>query len=271
MKFQVNHDLHCHSTLSSCCGDPNQTIQAIYDRAVRQGLETQCITDHLWDSAVPGPSNWYAPQNIEHVKKGKAELLAILAKRETGPRMIFSCETEYCGGGKLGLSPANFDEFDFIIIPPNHFHMVNFTRDEAINTEEAIAELFVRRLEELIALDLPWEKVGIAHLNCSLTFREGDPAKVFATMDEMRLKKVFSFLAARGAGIEINTSSFRDGWRQREEEQLRLFQIARDCGCKFYIGSDAHSLEGMEGMMEIAEEVVNLLGLTEEQRYSIPG
>ena len=270
MKFQVNHDLHCHSTLSSCCGDANQTIQAIYDRAVQQGLETQCITDHLWDSAVPGPSNWYAPQNIEHVKQGKAELEAILAKRTDGPRMVFGCETEYCGGNKLGLSREGFEEFDFVIIPPNHYHMVNFTRDAAINTEEAIAELFVSRLEELTKLDLPWEKVGIAHLNCSLTFREGDHAKVYAIMDEARLKTVFSFLAARGAGIEINTSCFGAGWREREEEQLRLFRIARDCGCKFYIGSDAHSIQGMEGMMEVGREVVDLLELTDEQRYRIP-
>ena len=270
MKFQVNHDLHCHSTLSSCCGDKNQTIQAIYDRAVRQGLETQCITDHLWDNAVPEPSKWYAPQDIDHVKQGKAELEAILAERSGGPRMVFGCETEYCGGGKLGLSRGNFDEFDFVIIPPNHFHMINFTRDEKINTEEAIAELFVQRLEELTELDLPWEKVGIAHLNCSLVFREGDPCKVYAIMDEARLKKVFDFLAARGAGIEINTSCFGTGWREKEEEQLRLFKIARDCGCKFYIGSDAHSLKGMENMMEVAREVVDLLELTEEQRYLIP-
>ncbi len=270
MKFQVNHDLHCHSTLSACCGDKKQTIQAIYDRAVRQGLETQCITDHLWDREAPGPSSWYAPQDIDHVKQGKAELQAILAGREVGPRMVFGCETEYCGGEKLGLTRANFDEFDFIIIPPNHFHMINFTRDEAINTEEAIAELFMQRLEQLTELDLPWEKVGIAHLNCSLVFREGDPSKVYAIMEEARLRKVFTFLAARGAGIEINTSCFGAGWREREEDQLRLFKIARDCGCKFYIGSDAHSVKSMEGMMEVAREVVDLLELTDEQRYCIP-
>ena len=89
-------------------------------------------------------------------------------------------------------------------------------------------------------------------------------------MDEARLKKVFDFLAARGAGIEINTSCFGTGWREKEEEQLRLFKIAIDCGCKFYIGSDAHSLKGMENMMEVAREVVDLLELTEEQRYLIP-
>lgn len=193
MKFQVNHDLHCHSTLSACCGDKKQTIRAIYERAVRQGLETQCVTDHLWDRKAPGPSRWYASQDINHVKQGKAELEAIWAQQGDGPRMVFGCETEYCGGQKLGLTRENFDEFDFVIIPPNHFHMINFTRDESINTEEAIAELFTQR----------------------------------------------------------------------------LFKIARDQGCKFYIGSDAHSLKSMEGMMEVAREVVDLLELTDEQRYQI--
>ena len=270
MKFAINHDLHCHSTLSACCSDKKQTIQAIYERAQRQGLETQCITDHLWDRVVAGASKWYEPQDIDHVKQGRALIQEVIRLQPGSPRMVFGCETEYCGSGKLGIAKEHFDEFDFVIIPPNHFHMIDFTRDKAINTEEAVAELFTQRLEELADMDLPWQKIGIAHLNGRLTFKEGDYAKVFNIMDEARLRAVFAKMAARGAGIEINTSCFPDGWREREKEQLRLFQIARDEGCLFYIGSDAHSNKSMETMLERARLVVDLLELTEEQRYRIP-
>lgn len=266
MKFSVQHDFHCHSYLSSCCANPAMSVGAIYERARREELTAQCITDHLWDSAVPGASDWYKPQDIAHIEQNKTELAKL---PKGGPRMYFGCETEYCGDGKLGLAPEHFDHFDFIIIPPNHFHMKNFTRMETIDTEEKIAELFTQRLEEISQLTLPWHKIGIAHLNCRLTFKEGDAAKVFAIMDEQRLKAVFNTFASRGAGIEINTSGFAPGWEKQQKEQLRLLLIARDAGCRFYIGSDAHAPQALDVMRERARQVVTMLELTEEQQFCL--
>lgn len=267
MKFSIDHDFHCHSVLSECCHDNNMTVQTIYEWAKKDGIEEQCITDHLWDSSVPGASNWYRPQNMNHVKQSLPQL-ATLPK--DGPRMYFGCETEYCGNGKLGLSKEHFDDFDFVIIPPNHFHMVGFTRMETVDTEEKVTELFTQRLEEISQLDLPWHKVGIAHLNCTLTFRGGDYLGILARMDEDRLKAVFCRLACAGAGIEINTDCFfGQGWAERKDDHLRLFRMARDAGCLFYIGSDAHDLKILGVRKERAREVVDLLELTEEQRFHI--
>lgn len=266
MKFSVQHDFHCHSYLSSCCANPAMNVAAIYERARREELTAQCITDHLWDSAVVGASDWYKPQDIAYVEQNKLELAKL---PNDGPRMYFGCETEYCGAGKLGLAPEHFDRFDWIIIPPNHFHMKNFTRMETVDTEEKAAELFVQRLEEIAGLALPWHKIGIAHLNCRHTFKEGDFTKVFALMDEQRLKAVFKTFASRGAGIEINTSGFAPGWEERQKEHLRLLMIARDAGCRFYIGSDAHAPQGMEVMRQRAKRVAELLELTEAQRFCL--
>jgi len=62
MKYIVDNDLHIHSYLSSCSDDPEQTPEAILSHAKKYGLKTICLTDHFWDSAVPGASEWYAPQ-----------------------------------------------------------------------------------------------------------------------------------------------------------------------------------------------------------------
>lgn len=279
MKFAVNHDLHCHSVLSSCCADPAMSVQAIYERAQREKLEAQCVTDHLWDAAVPGASAWYQSQDIAHVEQSLPQIAALRQSQAEGePKLYFGCETEYCGDGKLGLAPEHFDRFDFIIIPPNHFHMKNFTRLETADTAEKIAELFTKRLEELSQMDLPWHKIGIAHLNCSLTFAEGDYTKVFRTMDEDRLKAAFSSMVFRCAGktrvpvgIEINTSCFGPGWEEHQEDHLRLLKIARDAGCRFYVGSDAHGVEEMAMMQERARRVADLLELTETERFRIDG
>ena len=173
------------------------------------------------------------------------------------------------GGDRLALSPDSFGLFDWIIIPPNHFHMKGLTRSPELQTEKEMAELFVQRLEELVQLPLPWRKIGIAHLNCSLTFSEGDYLKVLEWMDEDRLAAVFARLAHLQAGIEINTSCFPEGWQAQEEAQLRLLKIARDQGCRFYVGSDAHSPEEMRCMQQRARQVADQLELTEEQRFRV--
>lgn len=261
MTFPINHDMHCHTQLSACSGDPQQSVQAILEHAKQHGYTLQCITDHLWDSDAPGASGWYAPQDIAHVKK------SLPLPRDEQVRLVFGCETEYCGGKKLGLHPSHYDAFDFIIVPPNHFHMKNFVRPDTYDTEEKIAELLIERLEQLSELDLPWRKVGIAHLNCGLLFREGDMARVLMLADEQRYRSVMRKFARLGAGIEINTSCFGPNWRAQEEAQLRLFRLAKEEGCKFYLGSDAHHPQELASVHKGGPEVCALLGLEESDQF----
>jgi len=264
MPFPIDHDLHCHSVLSSCSGNEKQTVQTILAHAKQHGYTVQCITDHLWDPKVPGASDWYAPQDIDHVRQ------SLPLPDGDGVRLIFGCETEYCGGEKLGLHPENYDKFDFIVIPPDHFHMKDFVRPSCYDTEEKIADLLVERLEQLLELPLPWRKVGIAHMTCGLIFTEGDECKVYRLVDEARFRAVMRRFAQLGTGIEINCSSFGPGWREHEDDHLRLYRLAKEEGCKFYLASDAHKPESLSLVPERGPEVVELLGLTEEHLYRIP-
>jgi histidinol phosphatase-like PHP family hydrolase len=158
IKANIIHDLHQHSVLSACCHDRDMTPERLLANAIEEGYDTICITDHAWDARVPGASKWYAPQTVEHI-------LQSLPLPSSGDiRFCFGCETEYCGGNKPGLNKTSYELFDFIVIPINHFHMIDFVRPSAINTPELITNLFLTRLEELQQLDLPWNKIGIPHL-----------------------------------------------------------------------------------------------------------
>ena len=263
MPFTIDHDLHCHTGLSFCSGDDQQTPRALLDHAKKRGYTVQCVTDHLWDSLVPGPSNWYAPQNVDHVRQ------SLPLPQDDRVRMVFGCETEYCGHGKLGLHPSHFDLFDFIVIPPNHFHMKDFVRPSSVDTEQKAADLLVERLEELSEMDLPWRKVGIAHMVCGLIFSEGDQTKVYDQVDEARFRAVMRRFAGLGAGIEINLSSFGDAWQDRADSYLRLYRLAKDEGCKFYLASDAHHNEELDLVPLRAPAVVQALGLTETDQFHI--
>ena len=68
MEFQIDHDIHIHSQISSCSRHPEQTNENILAYAKKNGLTTICLTDHYWDERIAGPSGWYAPQNTAHIK-----------------------------------------------------------------------------------------------------------------------------------------------------------------------------------------------------------
>ena len=69
MKF--DHDFHIHSKLSSCSNHPEQTNENILNYAKKNNLKKIILTDHYWDSAVSGASDWYEPQNFEHLNLAK--------------------------------------------------------------------------------------------------------------------------------------------------------------------------------------------------------
>ena len=261
MEMKLN-DLHCHSSLSACCADKRMTPERILRHAVEAGYETVCLTDHLWDSAVPGASGWYAPQNIEHVRS------ALPLPQAPSCHFYFGCETELPVNGVPVLSREHFDLFDFVVIPVNHMHMAGLVRAEGIDTPEKMAVNIENRLEGLLEQNLPFRKIGLAHLTIGLMFREGKIADVMRAMNEARLLRIMKGYAAAGTGIELNAGSFSE-MADRPDDILKIYRIAKEAGCRFYCSSDAHSVEAMDGVPKNLPAVIQALGLTEADAYRI--
>ena len=264
MSFPIDHDMHCHSILSVCSQDPGQTVSALLANAKKHGYTLQCITDHLWDPDVPGASGFYASQDIDHVRK------SLPLPEDEQVKMVFGCETEFLGGKKLALAPRHFDLFDFIVIPPNHFHMIDFVRPACYDTEEKLADLLVERLEEISLLDLPWHKIGIAHMN-GFILPGGDTNLLLRSVDEKRFRNVMRKFADFGAGIEINLCSdcFPADWQDHAEDVLRLHRMAKEEGCRFYLASDGHHPADFNDVAEKSPAVVRALGLTEQHLFRL--
>lgn len=58
---------------------------------------------------------------------------------------------------------------------------------------------------------------------------------------------------------------------EETEVVLRPYRIAKQYGCKFYCGSDAHHPNILDEAKTIFERTVNLLELTEEDKFTIRG
>ena len=265
MKYLVDHDLHIHSRLSACSGDPEQTPEAILNYAKESGYRTVCLTDHMWDDRVEGASRWYAPQNFLHVSQ------SLPLPQAEGIRFLFGAETEMLWDHTLGISPERFEKLAFVIIPISHFHMVGRTlTEEDAKTEEGRAARFLDKLEALLSMPLPFHKIGLAHLTSTLLGNKTHESECrvveLLMQDRIRLRELFSRVAQVGAGIELNTACFPYPLPEQRECVLRFYGEAKACGCKFYFGSDAHTRKGFLGRKQIAEELVEDLGLREEDK-----
>ena len=261
MKYVVDHDLHIHSGLSSCSADPEQNPARILQYAKDFGLKTVCVTDHFWDETVPGASNWYQPQNYAHIAQN------LPLPQAEGIRFLFGCETDMFKDMTVGLAKEHFDRFDFVIISINHFHMKKETiPEEYQTTPEKRAEFWAMKLEALLNMDLPFHKIGLAHLACHLIAPTRE--EYLSTLDaipQAELDRLFQKAADLGCGIELNQSDMNFA-QEEADTVLRIFRTAKKAGCKFYCGSDAHHPAGLGSAPAVFARAVDLLDLTEEDK-----
>ncbi len=264
MRYTVDHDLHIHSHLSLCSNDARQSTEAILRYGEASGFQTLCLTDHMWDSAVPGVEgmDFYQRQPYEHI----AEALPLPASDKV--RFLFGCETDLDRHLTLGISQALMDRLDFVIIPTTHLHMNGFTcaGDEGVAERAA---LWCRRFEAVLDMELPFHKIGIAHLTCGL-MHPGHHIEVLNAIPVEEYHRLFAKAAAVGVGIELNFDSF--GFDGAELETMLLpYRIAKETGCRFYFGSDAHHPAELASAKANFEHIVDLLALTEDEKFRLEG
>ncbi len=262
MRYIFDNDLHIHSSVSLCSKDPEQTPKRMLQYAKEYGLKTICIADHFWDKTVPGANEGYIIQNYDHIAVQKP-----LPQME-GIRFLFGCETELKHDLTLGIAKENYDLFDFIVIPTTHFHMEGFTltRDE-LATIKTRAKAWIKHFEAVLDMDLPFHKVGIAHLTCGLIYKKDkNYLKVINAIPDQEMYRLFTKAAKVGVGIELNADDmkFTD---QEADIILRPYSIAKKCGCKFYCGSDAHHPKALDDAKAIYERVIDYLQLTEDDKF----
>ena len=262
MKFQIDHDLHIHSYLSSCSKNPLQNPEAILGYAEKNNLKTLCITDHYWDTASGFPGNWYMTQNFDHISK-----ILPLPKRD-GIKLLFGCEGDMNKDKLVGIPAERFSAFDFIVIPTTHMHMKGFAiNEDDFLVAERCAALWSKRLDALLSADLPFEKVGIAHLACYLINKKSDEdyVKTLELIDEGEMHRLFERAAKLGVGIELNQDDMRLA-QKYTDAVLRPFRIAKEEGCKFYLGSDSHHPEDFANAHRHFAWAIDALDLTEDDK-----
>ena len=251
MRFVVDHDFHIHSTISPCCHDENQTPHAILQYAKENGLGKICLTNHLWDEKVESEADWHDGQRFSCVSS------VLPLPQDEKVNLLLGAEVDMDYNYVVGVHPDRFELLDFLVISTTHLHLAGNTVREKIKTPEEAALHWLKRYDELLKKDLPWHKTGIAHLTCGHIFK-GRTAEVITLLPDEKLYNLFSLSAEKGLGIELNMKTL---FSSEEEKNilLRPYYIAKDCGCKLYLGSDSHKVEALRGEKENFERIVTLL------------
>lgn len=271
MKFKFDHDLHVHSHLSLCSEDPAHNNERILKYAEERDFHTVCLTNHFWDEKVEGCGGYgYEIQNYAWIKQ------ALPLPQSDKVHFLFGCETEMSKDMQLGVSKERMKEFDFIIIPTTHLHFRNFTLKEEDDTVKGRANAWVKRFDAVLDKDLPFEKIGIAHLTSSCMARfmfdnRFDPRQrlldILSEIPSDEMYRLFKKAANVGVGIEFHAGcmTFND---DEADIMLRPYRIAKECGCKFYCGTDAHKV-CEEVSVNHFDKAIELLGLEESDKFDV--
>ena len=273
MRYVWDNDLHIHSKISLCSDDPEQTPERILEYAKENGLKNIVLTDHFWDKSVKVDINWYEGEDFDHGYDRVKQALPL--PQADGINFYFGCETELDRNFTLGIAKESFDKFDFVVIPTTHLHMLGFTIDRKDYAVENRARVWVERLEAVLNMDLPFHKIGLAHLTTPLctpiaenAFTLEDYKRFLDLLPQEKLVELFTKASRLGVGIELNFGSVIENDEVRPSI-MRIYRTAKECGCKFYFASDAHHPAAFSTRKAVFEFVIDELQLTEDDKFYI--
>lgn len=260
MRFTIDHDYHIHTTVSGCCHDSQQTPENILNFAENKGFKKIVVTNHLWDeSSIGDERRCWRQYESASLKSLKTDLP--LPKSDK-VEFVFGCEGDMDENYNIGIHPDNYDLFGFIVIATTHFH---FWYGNEVTVPER-TKLYIKRFEKLLESDLPFGRVGLAHLGCRFLANISPTSylDVLDSIPDSEFYELFKGAKEKGLGIEINVKApDEEGFKRI----MRPHFIAKDCGCKFYIGSDSHSLAAFEPAYAMAQKTIDALGLTENDKF----
>lgn len=253
--MKIQHDVHMHTYLSRCSNDPEFLPPAIIEGSKANGIKVLAFTDHFWDKTMPGgDNNVYRYQDFSHIQK----IHTMMPDTVEGIKILFGVETEYYGNGKVGISKETAAKFDHVLVPTNHT-LTPFAKENGLEKPDQLARELAKRFKEVLSFDVA---TGICHPFLPLGFMEiGD--KILNAISKEELNECFSMAKEKGVSIEINSCTFAKNYDRgtdgfTDDSFMRIFRIAKEVGCKFHFGSDAHSLEDLSRLKKIQPYIDDL-------------
>ena len=261
MRYIADHDLHIHTCFSPCSSDARQTPEAILAYGLTNGFRLLSLADHSWDMTVPclSTANWGPLTDA---------MSCLPLPQSPKCHLIFGMEADMNYLNTLGLSPEIAEKLDFCVLSTSHMHTYGFGSDPERHSRDAAERKarYQERLHTLLDLPLPFYKCGLSHFTFAGVCVE-DPLRWLQLFSDGELTDIFTKAAKKEAGIELNFNP--DGYKPDDLKIiLRPYFLAKEAGCTFYFGGDAHHPETFGEIRRRFERIIDLLEL--EERHKMP-
>jgi len=252
MRYIIDHDLHNHSLVSPCSRDNRQTKEAITAYALTNNYRLVGITDHLWPDTrdIIWPSVRDLPQSPKC-------------------RCLAGSEVDMDMHGDLLIHDDELANVDYYILALTHVHLIGCVTDPAkpLCTAEDTANYLKQRINQALSMDLPFERIGLAHITWIPQPEGYNIADCLAHFTDGEWKTIFAKIASLGMGVELNFDP-EDYDTDTLQVILNPYRIAKLMGCRFYLGGDAHHPEDFGKNRKKFEQIVDLLDLTEDDKWA---
>lgn len=255
--MQIKHDFHIHTSLSVCAKE-TATVEHYFNVAQRLGLNKIGFSDHFWDSSFDAPNDFYRTQDYEHVSR----LKPMLENAPEGLNVYFGCEAEYDPKRRdVGITEETAEKFDFIIVPNSHTHMM--MPKDFYEPYEKHAEFMIESYNNILDSKVSKYITAMAHPFMAVACPYNNGILIDMIPDDT-YKRLFDKTANKGIAFEINISSMHGKTKEQIEalSQIRIFRLAKQCGCKFLFGTDSHN-DQRHSSFSNAEFVAEILELKE--------
>ncbi len=253
--MQVTIDTHIHTPLSKCCFENDQTIPNIAGKLAQKGIGLIAITDHFWSSPDIKPNPWYA----QHTGNGHLLQIQEIKSQIYPLKVLSSCEADMQAPGKFGITREWKERFDMVLMAADHFQLKDFVEQPMPPTPENIGRLMLRFFRSAVTS-------GLADILAHPLFSNGYECLYDQAIDRLTDSELFDALSLaqqHGVGLEINCGVLRcaENGKFNLDTMLRIFSLAKQAGCKFTFGSDAHAWSDFE-RYSLAENFSARLQLT---------
>lgn len=260
----IDHDFHIHTVYSNDT-DKTATVNNYVEAAREIGIKKLGFAEHFWDEKIEGAFDFYKPLGFKHLLPSREMLKSF---KDDSVKLYFGCEVEYnprISGPAIAEETA--EKFDFITVPHSHSHETMPT--EYYQSPEKHLNFILEAYNNILESNISKYITSMAH-PFSVVARSPHSQKMLIDMvSDDTLKRMFDKAAQKDIAIEINTGCvLRDFETQltmenvNESKLIRVYRIAKECGCKFIFGSDSHSCSHLKRGL-VADVIAETLKLKE--------
>ena len=250
-------DLHLHTNLSFCA--PEKTVVSSFlPFCDSEGIKRIGISNHL-----------YSGMGIEHTLKIKNEIDEL--KDTSRVEILLGCELELFYDEEPVLNAQNARNFEYVLVAPSHiFNQFSHYKSFDLSTSEKIRDLIVDNFKRACRLEL-----GVPTAICHPLYPicASNQQKILDSMSDDILRECYTLAAQNDKCIEIHACLYRGSVPLDEEglspTYIRMLSIAKECGCKFHFGTDAHSPEDFVGKHALLERAAQRAGICKDDLWSL--